>query len=117
MAITSWNLAHVPHVNGTLAVATVFSLIRGVSVPLGITDPDKPNIASTLWRTVSDTGARRYFFESSFATSVFWVDVPKLDLAPGAAPRKLAVSAELAGEVSGAFVPAEPFTYLNHHAA
>ena len=61
--------------------------------------------------------ARRYFFESSFATSVFWVDVPKLDLAPGAAPRKLAVSAALAGEVSGAFVPAEPFTYLNHHAA
>ena len=52
-----------------------------------------------------------------FATSVFWVDVPKLDLAPGAAPRKLAVSAALAGEVSGAFVPAEPFTYLNHHAA
>ena len=37
-------------------------------------------------------------------------------LAPGAAPRKLAVSAELAGEVSGAFVPAEPFTYLNHQA-
>ena len=34
----------------------------------------------------------------------------------GAAPRKLAVSAALAGEVSGAFVPAEPFTYLNHHA-
>ena len=61
--------------------------------------------------------ARRYFFESSFATSVFWVDVLKLDLAPGAAPRKLAVSAALAGEVSGAFVPAEPFTYLNHHAA
>ena len=40
----------------------------------------------------------------------------KLDLAPGAAPRKLAVSAALAGEVSGAFVPAEPFTYLNHQA-
>ena len=103
-------------VNGTLAVATVFSLIRGVSVPLGIADPTKPNIAATLWRTVSDTGARRYFFESAFATAVFWVDVLKLDLAAGAAPRKLAVSAALAGEVSGAFVPAEPFTYLNHHA-
>ena len=68
------------------------------------------NIAATLWRTVSDTGARRYFFESAFATAVFWVDVLKLDLAPGAAPRKLAVSAALAGEVSGAFLPAEPFT-------
>ena len=62
----------------------------------GDADPDKPQI--------------------SIATSVFWVDVPKLDLAPGAAPRKLAVSAALAGEVSGAFLPAEPFTYLNHQA-
>ena len=62
-------------------------------------------------------GRFRAIFESAFATSVFWIDVLKLDLAPGAAPRKLAVSAALAGEVSGAFVPAEPFTYLNHHAA
>ena len=75
-------------------------------------------MAITSWADQwTGSSVSRYFFESAFATSVFWVDVPKLDLAPGAAPRKLAVSAALAGEVSGAFVPAEPFTYLSHHAA
>ena len=64
-------------------------------------------------RMLYETGDGNYIV----GRSIFWVDVLKLDLAPGAAPRKLAVSAALAGEVSGAFVPAEPFTYLNHHAA
>ena len=36
------------------AVAGVFSVMRNVSVPLGISTPDEPNIASTRWRTVSD---------------------------------------------------------------
>jgi hypothetical protein len=33
------------------AVAAVFSQMRSVGVPLGMSDPDKPNISSTLWRT------------------------------------------------------------------
>ena len=33
------------------AVASVSGVMRGVSVPLGITTPGEPNIASTLWRT------------------------------------------------------------------
>ena len=36
------------------AVATVFSIMRNVSVPLGIKIPGQPNIADTLWLTVSD---------------------------------------------------------------
>ena len=36
------------------AVAGVFSVMRNVSVPLGITTPDQPNISSTRWRTVAD---------------------------------------------------------------
>ncbi len=60
----SWNLNAVPHeTDPRLAVATVFSLVRTVSVPLGLADPDQPNIAATIWRTVSDAGAKRYFFE------------------------------------------------------
>lgn len=37
-----------------LTIASVFSVIRNVSVPYGITTPDQPNISSTRWRTVSD---------------------------------------------------------------
>jgi choloylglycine hydrolase len=36
------------------AVASVMSVQRAVSVPLGITTPAQPNIASTIWRTVAD---------------------------------------------------------------
>ena len=36
------------------AVAEVMSVQRAVSVPLGITTPDQPNISSTIWRTVAD---------------------------------------------------------------
>ena len=60
----SWSLNAAPkEKDPRLAVATAFSLIRSISVPLGLADPEKPNIAATIWRTVSDTGAKRYFFE------------------------------------------------------
>ncbi len=36
------------------AVAEVMSVQRAVSVPLGITTSEQPNIASTIWRTVAD---------------------------------------------------------------
>jgi len=36
------------------AVAAVLGVMRSVSTPLGISQPDKPNLASTLWRTAYD---------------------------------------------------------------
>ena len=47
------------------AVAGVFSVMRNVSVPLGITTPDQPNISSTRWRTVADQKNKVYYFEST----------------------------------------------------
>ena len=35
-------------------VAGVFGVMRNVSIPLGISIPEQPNIASTRWRTVAD---------------------------------------------------------------
>jgi penicillin V acylase-like amidase (Ntn superfamily) len=113
----SWALAAAPKQNEPrLAVATAFSLIRAISVPLGLADPMKPNIAATIWRTVSDTGARRYYFESAYSPTIFWVDLAKLKLAPGSAPARLDLSGRplLDGEVSDKFVVAEPFQFLSH---
>lgn len=42
------------------AVANVFSVIRNMSTPWGVSDPGKPNIAPTLWRCVSDLTNGRY---------------------------------------------------------
>ncbi|MGE9289572.1 MAG: linear amide C-N hydrolase [Puniceicoccales bacterium] len=98
-------------------IASVFSVIRNVSVPFGLTTPDQPNISSTRWRTVADQHRLRYFFESALTPSVFWVDlenidfspetgeVMKLDLGPG--QRNI-----FSGEVSGKFEPSAPFQFL-----
>lgn len=111
----SWMLNAVPpDRQGDAAVAEVMSLVRAISVPLGMSDPTEPNIASTRWRTSADLGAGRYFFDSVHIPSVFWVDVNKLDLKAGAPALKLDLSNNriLSGETSGEFKPAEPFKFL-----
>ena len=113
----SWSLNAAPkEKDERLATATTFSLIRAISVPLGLADPDKPNIAATIWRTVADTKAKRYYFESAYSPSIFWVDLDKLKLSPGSKPSKLDLSGRpiLSGEVSDKFVPTEPFKFLAH---
>lgn len=62
------------------AIASVFSVIRNVSVPYGITTPDQPNISSTRWRTVIDHKRKLYFFESALTPNIFWIDMTKLDV-------------------------------------
>ena len=66
------------------AVAQIFSVIRGVSVPLGFTVPDKPNIASTIWRTVYDHKNRVMYFDSATSPTVFWLPLDSLSFDAGA---------------------------------
>src|SRR3984885_10491950 len=113
----SWLLGAAPNEKDPrLAVATAFSLIRAISVPLGLADPNKPNIAATIWRSVSDLGAGRYYFESAYSPTIFWVDIKKLQLEPGSKPSRLDLSGRpiLAGEVSDKFVASEPFKFLSN---
>lgn len=112
----SWALQYAPkEKDSRLAVATSFSMIRAISVPLGLAEAGKPNIAGTIWRSVSDSQAKRYYFESSYNPTIFWVDIAKLDLAAGSKPRRLDLSSRpiYAGEVSDKFTVAEPFKFLS----
>jgi penicillin V acylase-like amidase (Ntn superfamily) len=100
-----------------LAVASVFSVVRNVSAPLGIVGPpDEPNISMTRWRTVVDHAALRYFFESALSPSTFWVELRNLDFSDGAPARCLRLGegerAVFAGDTSAQFVESEPFTFL-----
>jgi len=119
----SYNLHAVPKVNQSRqAVATVFSLMRHISVPLGITAPQKPNLASTLWRSVADHTRLVYYFESVTAPSVFWVDLKQLDFSPSQPLRSLEVEGEHvpwhSGEVSKSFQHEEkPFEFLKPSSA
>jgi choloylglycine hydrolase len=100
--------------NEAEAIAGAFSVIRNVSVPLGISTPGQPNISSTLWRTVSDHKNRRYYFDSARSPSVFWVNLADLDFVAGKPVKKLTLTggATFAGNAAAQFQPAEPFAFL-----
>jgi choloylglycine hydrolase len=61
------------------ALASVLGVIRSAGVPLGIQDPNKPNISSTIWRTLSDHKNLVYYFDSATSPSIFWIDMKKID--------------------------------------
>lgn len=99
------------------SLASVFSVIRNVSVPYGINTPNEPNISSTRWRTVFDHKRQLYFFESAYSPNIFWVNlkeidfdqqtgqVKKLDLGPNQ-------SHIYSGDSTDKFVVAEPMKFL-----
>jgi penicillin V acylase-like amidase (Ntn superfamily) len=100
-----------------VALASVFSVIRNVSVPFGINTPSQPNISSTRWRTVVDHKRMLYFFESALTPNTFWVDLKKLDF-DGKTGKVMKLDLgksqrnTFSGEASGAFKPAKPFEFL-----
>ncbi|WP_296581008.1 linear amide C-N hydrolase [Xanthobacter sp.] len=106
-------IAGVPgHAYAAQAVACVLSVQRAVSVPLGITTPDHPNISSTIWRTVADQKNRVYYFDSATRPNAFWVDLAKVDVSPGTPVRRLTIAngEVFAGEISAAMQPTAPFS-------
>ena len=96
------------------AVAGVFSVMRNVSVPLGISVPSQPNIASTRWRTVADQKNLVYYFESTLSPDIFWIDLKKLDFSPEGKVRKLSLTnGEIyAGDAADRMKDTEPFRFL-----
>jgi penicillin V acylase-like amidase (Ntn superfamily) len=97
------------------AIASVFSVIRNVSVPYGLNTPDQPNISSTRWRSVADHKDLTYYFDSAMSPGVFWVSLDSVDLTAGVPVRRLDVPALQAegrsGEMSQEFVEAGPFAF------
>jgi penicillin V acylase-like amidase (Ntn superfamily) len=65
--------------NPDITLASVFSVIRNVSVPYGLTTVDEPNISSTRWRVVADQKRLAYFFESAVTPNTFWVNLRDVD--------------------------------------
>lgn len=100
-----------------VALASVFSVIRNVSVPYGIATPGEPNISSTRWRTVADHKRRLYFFESALTPNTFWVDLNRIDFSR-ATGRVLTLDLGpdqrnvFAGDALPQFRPSAPFAFL-----
>jgi len=96
------------------AMASVLGVMRAVSVPLGVSDPKYPNIASTLWRTTYDQTDRTLIFDSATSPTAFWVKLSDLNLSVGQPVRRLDASGgrTYSGDVSQQFRTAQPFAFL-----
>lgn len=96
-----------------IAVASVFSVVRNVSVPYGLSLGDQPHISNTRWRVVADQKRLVYFFENVLTPNVLWVDLRKVDFGAKSPVRKLSLDQGqvYAGEASTFFEKAEPFEF------
>jgi penicillin V acylase-like amidase (Ntn superfamily) len=99
------------------AIAAVFSVIRNVSVPRGLSTPTQPNLSSTIWRTVADQKNKVYFFEDTASPGVVWVQLQGIDFGPASGVRKLTLHGNpgLGGDQTGNLRPAQPFRFLAPH--
>ena len=94
-------------------IAGIISVARNMAQPIGTSDPLRPNISATLWRTVSDLTNGAYYFESTTSPNIIWVKLQNLDFEEGAPIKKLDMvhKPDLIGDVSLQFQDATPFKW------
>ncbi len=97
------------------SLASVFGVIRNVSVPFGLNTQEEPNISSTRWRTVVDHKRGLYFFESAVSSNTFWVDLKEINFKDGKS-KKLTLGKDqaitYAGKANSSFKETKPFEFL-----
>jgi len=100
--------------NYRAAVAGVLSVMLNVSAPFGVSEPGKPNISATIFRTVADLTNGIYYYQSALSPNIVWLDLRKLNLAAGAPVKKLDLTGNptLVGDVTTRFSPASPFKFM-----
>lgn len=88
------------------AVAMLLSAARTVAVPYGVSEPGKPNVAATRWIALSDLTNGRYFFNSTLAPSVIWVDLAQAEFTEGVEELQFDPSADpdASGDITNRFV-------------
>lgn len=99
--------------NPKIAVASVFSVIRNVSVPYGISTEGQPHISSTRWRVVADQKNRVYYFENVLTPNVVWVDLNQVDFGEDSGVRKLPLDQGqmYSGHAFPHFIESPPFVF------
>ncbi|OAT45686.1 choloylglycine hydrolase [Proteus hauseri ATCC 700826] len=98
------------------SLASVFGVIRNVSVPYGLSTVESPEISSTRWRTVADHKNQLYFFESALSPNTFWVDLKKIDFSKESGkvmmlPLGEEQSVIYSANATDKFQPAKPFEF------
>jgi choloylglycine hydrolase len=114
-ARTSFYIHAIPQTSDAKpALASVFGVIRGASVPLGVTTPGQPNIAGTIWRTVYDQKQMILYYDSATSPNVFWIPISEMNFQEGAPVKKLTLvgGKTFSGNAANEFEDAQPFKFL-----
>lgn len=93
-------------------MGVIRSLMANVSVPYLYTIESAPNVSSTQWRSYSNTRDLRYYFQNVTDNGLYYVDLKKVNLKPGAPVLKLTTSemTDVAGDATALLRVSKPFT-------
>ncbi len=96
------------------AVAALMSVMRNVAAPFGISDPERPNVSTTIWRTIENLSDMVLYYDGVLSPHLFWVEGRRLDFAEGAATLRLLVDGNfsLTNDVTDRFEPTPMFRFL-----
>jgi len=94
-----------------LGASIALSVMRNVSVPYLYTVNGEPNVSSTQWVSLSNLRDRRYYFIPVINAGIWYVNLDKCSLSPGAPVMKLTVAdcSDNVGEINRKLKKAEPF--------
>lgn len=96
------------------AIAALMSLMRNVAAPFGLANPERPNVSTTMWRSITDLKDGILYYDNVMSPQIFWVDTKKFDYKETASVMKLDLinNYDLSKEVSGQFKKAKMFEFL-----
>ncbi len=104
---------NVEHVNDPeLGLNILRTVMYNVSVPYKYTVNGEPNVSSTQWRTYANITDLRYYFDLVTNHGIYYIDLKKCDLRPGAPIMRLETSKypDFAGDATKLLVPHKGFT-------
>lgn len=95
-----------------LGVAITRSILFNVSVPYEYTVEGEGNVSSTQWRTFANIRDRLYYFDLATNPGMFYIDLKKCDLRPGAPVLKIdtSKSSGYVGDATRHLFKTKPFT-------
>ena len=96
-----------------LSIAALMSVMRNAAAPFGIATPDRPDVSTTRWRTITNLNEGTLYYDSVVSPSVFWINAFDVDYSEGNPPKKLQIidNFDLAGDVCNKFQPTEMFQF------
>lgn len=98
--------------NSDLAVSITRSILANASVPYLYAVEGEPNLSSTQWRSYADIRDCRYYFDVVTNAGIYYIDLKKCNLKPGASVMKLVTTdyPTTAGDATKLLKKSAPFT-------